>query len=74
MIKVEVSVTSRAEGQGSTLTETLIIPEYHKKQNIILFYYALFLIKKQQQTHHRTKHGLTLLLEITHCACNLPVQ
>ena len=51
MIKVEVSVTSRAEGQGSTLTETLIIPEYHKKQNIITVLLCIVLNKNNNNKH-----------------------
>jgi len=51
MIKVEVSVTSRAEGQGSTLTETFIILEYHKNQNIITVLLCIVLNKKNNNKH-----------------------
>ena len=54
MIKVEVSVTSRAEGQGSTLTETLIIPEYHKKQNIITV--LLCIVSNKKTTTNTPSH------------------
>ena len=51
MIKVEVSVTSRAEGQGSTLTETLIIPEYHKKTEYNTVLLCIVLNKKNNNKH-----------------------
>ena len=66
-------LSASAFGSADNTYRDLDYLGYHKNRILQLFYYTLF-GRKQRQTHSRKEPELILLLEIMHCARNLPIS